>query len=155
MANITRQVIGYYTGRPITGMAVRLRCFSHQTKSNKNVFQGRTALNGQVSHWSLKEEEYTLQQFFRGVIESQESRWQICFDSVAYFGQANSCWSVIDINIRITKDERHHVSLLLGPNEYKSFLTLGKVDEVPLPQDLSSLDCASPMHRPTRVISRE
>jgi 5-hydroxyisourate hydrolase-like protein (transthyretin family) len=157
MANITSRVIDSQTNCPVADMIVMLRCFSHQTESNEDTFRGRTTLNGQVNHWSLvsEDKEYTLHDFFQAVVRGQESRWQICFNSVTYFGRANTYWSVIDINIQITTNKPHHVSLLLGPNDYRSFLTLGHVDKAPLPRELSNSECVDATHKPKRLFSTE
>ena len=138
MANITCLVIDH-ASRPIAGLRVILRSFSHRTESNENRFTACTSFDGRVNSWLFagQHENYTLEQFFEKVVGNGESTWQISFGTGRLFGIENTYWPLIDINIHIKRNAPHQVSLIVGPDDYRSYLAV----QPTLSRKISASEC--------------
>jgi 5-hydroxyisourate hydrolase len=151
MANITCQVIDP-ASRPVAGLRVILRTFTHRTESNENRFTACTSFDGRVNSWSFaeKHENYTLEQFFEKVVGNGESTWQISFGTGRFFGMENTYWPLIDINIHIKRNAHHHVSLVVGPDDYRSYLAV----QPTLSRKMPAPECDKPEQEVKRYLVR-
>lgn len=94
------------------------------------VFESQTDDDGRVKTWlpyssatsSGEVPVYTLEDVLGGLGPSAASRWQLRFDTEAYFGGAEkTLYPEVAVTFTVRAGERYHVPLLLAPYGYTTY----------------------------------
>jgi hypothetical protein len=126
-----------------------LSSLSHRIGSNVSNFTACTSFDGRVDSWTFwGPKDYTLRQFFEKVVRDKESVWKIGFGTSRFFGRENTSWPLIDINIYIKRNAPHHISLVVGPDDYRSYLVV----QPTLPRKLPASECDKPEEEVKRCL---
>lgn len=116
MSSLTCQIFDLQKHSSAEGIQLLLR----SNQPNQQSFVASTSPDGDVKGW--KNDKFTLGEFLKGVDPSQEIWWQMrCFLSPYFHGCTR--FTVIDVNFKSYPKELHHISLYIGPSDYKTSIT--------------------------------
>lgn len=122
---ITCHVLNTQTGTPARSLRIRLTTTSTSTPST---FESRTDDDGRVLSWlpysgadaAGEVPVYTLDDVLSELGGGEGSRWELRFDTGAYWGEGNTFFPEVTVNFVMGRGH-HHVPLLLAPYSYTTY----------------------------------
>ncbi|TQS33478.1 hypothetical protein Golomagni_06175 [Golovinomyces magnicellulatus] len=111
---ITCHVLDTTAGRPAEGIQVRL------VGPSSASFHSKTDADGRIKLWTAEAQTTSK---LEDILSSTKgaSRWELHFDTEAYFGAEKTFFPEAIVVFRVDEGQTYHVPLLLSPYTYTTY----------------------------------